>query len=601
MKKVRVNKENQNRVEQNKTKKNISKQTKARITIKTLVLIPVFLLGFIALFSSLISLRNLKNVNDKATVIADQYLVSISELSEIQKQAQNIHKMTLSHIIATDFDTMVKLVDDIRVEENRLDEMLAEFAASDKLEDEAVFEQIIADYDGLKYDIITLLGKSAAGNKDDAFALANGTIATYAEAIQSEIAQITEQMTLDSQLAREELAKQYAVARVVAIIEIAITLISFLAALIIVLKKVIRPITKAKKELDGIIKDLEEHQGDLTKRISVSSNDEIADLANGINTFISRLQEILKMIIENTRQMKAVVNNVQESVCNSNDSASDLSAVTEELAATMSEVGNSATVINKNTADIRSEVDAIADKSNGINDYSKEMKRSADLMEAQARENMELTNRKVAEILTVLDEAIEESKSVDQVNNLTNEILAISAQTNLLALNASIEAARAGEAGKGFAVVADEIRLLAESSRKTANNIQEINSAVTAAVHRLAENSNSIVEYVKDSILPEFENFVHSGVQYRDNASYIEGVMQDFTAKTDELQKSMDEIADSINAITGAIEEGARGVNGAAESTQELVEDMDAINQRMFENKQIADSLEEGTAIFARS
>ena len=103
---------------------------------------------------------------------------------------------------------------------------------------------------------------------------------------------------------------------------------------------------------------------------------------------------------------------------------------------------------------------------------------------------------------------------------------------------------------------------------------------------------------MKDSILPEFDNFVQSGVQYRENATYIEGVMSEFTAKTDDLRRAMDEIAASINAISGAIDEGARGVNGAAESTQVLVGDMETISDRMEENQKIAEALETGTAIF---
>ena len=293
-----------------------------------------------------------------------------------------------------------------------------------------------------------------------------------------------------------------------------------------------------------------------------------------------------------------VVNEVQESVKASNDSASDLSAVTEELAATMQEVGNSAGAINGNADSVRSEVDNIAEKSNSINNYSKEMKNNADQMESNARNNMKETGAKVKEILDVLNRAIEDSKSVDQVNSLTNDILSISSQTNLLALNASIEAARAGEAGKGFAVVAEEIRQLADSSRQTANRIQEINGVVTEAVHNLSGNANNLVEYLNESILPEFENFVNSGVQYRENATYIQSVMDEFTEKTDALKRATDEIANSISTITDAIEEGAKGVNGAAESTQLLVVDMEKISKRMDQNQKIAAALQKETDVF---
>ena len=336
----------------------------------------------------------------------------------------------------------------------------------------------------------------------------------------------------------------------------------------------------------------------MTKRISILSNDEISDLGNGINTFMGKLQSIMKMIIENSRKLEEVVSEVQESVRTSNDSASDLSAVTEELSATMQEVGHSATIINQNADSVRSEVEMIADKSNSINEYSKRMKENADKMELDAKTNMQETSTKVQEILEVLNQAIADSKSVEQVNGLTNDILNISSQTNLLALNASIEAARAGEAGKGFAVVADEIRQLAASSRQTANRIQEINSVVINAVHNLAGHSNNLVEYMTDSILPEFENFVTSGEQYRDNATYIEGVMNEFTTKTDDLKRAVDEIAASIETITDAIEDGARGVTGAAESTQVLVTDMENISNRMEENQLIAAALQKETDVF---
>ena len=257
------------------------------------------------------------------------------------------------------------------------------------------------------------------------------------------------------------------------------------------------------------------------------------------------------------------------------------------------DVGHSVSVINNNTENVRGDVEMIAHKSGEINEFSKEMKANADKMESDARNNMDKTNETIGIILEGLGKAIEDSHSVGQVTSLTDEILNISSQTNLLALNASIEAARAGEAGKGFAVVADEIRGLADSSR-----IQQINSVVVAAVNNLSDNANELVGYIQNAILPEFEAFVESGVKYRDNASYIENAMQEFTAKTDMLKKNIDEIALSISAIT-TVDEGAEGINGAAKSTQNVVEDIVNISDKMNENKVIAQTLQKSTHVFA--
>lgn len=266
----------------------------------------------------------------------------------------------------------------------------------------------------------------------------------------------------------------------------------------------------------------------------------------------------------------------------------------------MQEVANSAGVINQNTESVRLEVDEMAERSREINEYSKAMKEHADNMEKSAKTNMDETNNKVKEILESLNQAIADSQSVDQVNSLTDDIMNIASQTNLLSLNASIEAARAGEAGKGFAVVAGEIGALAENSRQTAGNIQEINSVVVNAVHNLSDSANDLVNYMQNSILPELARFVEDGEKYKENANYIESVMTDFSNKTEGFKETFDEIAQSISSITAAIDEGVQGVSSAAESTQGLVNDLDNISRRMDENQRIAGELDEETAIFTK-
>lgn len=579
-------------------KQNMTKQNGPRLSIKLLTLIPIFVLSFVCILSNIVAVHNIQNVNRTASTIADEYMTDIFQLSNIQRETQRLHSMALSHIIATDLDTMVELVDSILTEEALLDDMLSEYGTSVSATNVSNYEKLLDDYENLKYTITTLFGYSAAGRNQAAFELANGELAQYSDSIQDAISVLNNSAQTDSERSREELSQVYYSAVLINGTIMIISILALIIALTVVLRRVVRPIALAKNEINDIIAGLDRGHGDLTKRITIRSSDEIADLSRGINTFIDKLQEILKMIIDNTHDMENVVTGVQQSVQNSNDSASDLSAVTEQLATTMSEVGVSAGIINQNAAAIRTDVEEIALKSTSINDYTKQMKSNADQMESKARTYMEEAGSRVAQILNVLRSAIEDSKRVDNVNSLTNDILSISGQTDLLALNASIEAARAGAAGRGFMVVAEEIRLLSEDSKAAANRIQDINQVVTDAVHNLAKHANSLVTYLSESILPELNNFVQSGVQYRENASYIENVMNEFTDKTDRLKLTMDEIASSISSITQAIDEGAKGVNGAAESTQVLVRDMETISSQMKENQRIANTLETGTSIF---
>lgn len=571
---------------------------KTRISIKAIILIPVFILGIVSIFSNVEAIRNLGRVNTTAVKISEEHIVNISELSDIQKSTQAIHRLALSHIIATDLDTLISLVESLNNEEAVMDGYLEEYGAGLSRMNPEAYQSLITNYENMKYEIASLIAFSGNSDNETAFALANTTIKQYSDEIQKQIDIMVETAKESANTASDELTREYNLAMIKDLTFIGICILAIVVAFYAVFVLVIRKLTITNREIHDIIVGIDNNEGDLTKRVSILSNDEIADLGNGINTFMEKLQGIMKMIIENSKRLETVVDEVQQSVRTSNDSASDLSAVTEELSATMQEIEYSATIINQNADSVRSETETIAEKSNSINEYSKQMKENADKMESDARSNMNETSIKVDEILTVLNQAIEDSKSVEQVNGLTNDILSISSKTNLLALNASIEAARAGEAGKGFAVVADEIRQLADSSRETANRIQEINSIVTEAVHNLAGNANNLVEYMTESILPEFKNFVESGVQYRENATYIESVMNEFNIKTDALKGAVNEIAGSIGTITDAIEDGAKGVTGAAESTQILVGDMESISNSMEENQKIAAALQQETDIF---
>ncbi len=571
-----------------------------RFSTKMIILIPVFVIGIISIISSILAVKNIRKVNENATQIANGYMVCIADLGSIQTETEKIHRLGLSHIVATDLDSMISLVDVIRSEQTVLDGYLSDFEQFIDDSDRENYEAILSNYEGLKYENANLMAYSANGNKEAAYALANGAISEYADKIDQNITAIQEVVNNNADTAKQQLTKVYKYSLTVSFVTIAVSMASLLFAVFSVLKMVIVPLSKTKNEINEIIDDIDRREGDLTRRVTIMENQEVAAVGSGINLFMGKLQDIFKTIIHNSKRMETVVNEVRESVMTSNSSVSDLSALTEELSATMQEMSDNAALINSNTESVAGEVNQIAERTTEINNYTKEMKGHADSMESAARSNMESTGTKVNEILEVLNRAIEDSNSVNQVNSLTDDILNIASQTNLLALNASIEAARAGDAGRGFAVVATEISQLAAASQEAANRIQQINSVVTQAVHNLADNANGLVQYMNESILPEFEEFVTAGSEYKNKATYIENVMNEFESKTDSLKNTMVEIQRSINTIAHAIEEGAKGVSNAADSTQVLVTDMENISNRMDENFEIATDLKKETAIFTK-
>ena len=565
-----------------------------------LILIPVFIVGFVSVISSGLSLKNLSKVNDAASQIVDNSMVGTEMLNDIEMETMNIHTLALSHIISTDLSSMIDIVSEIRNHEEKLQQLLDDYNPYVTLETKRNYNIICENYTSLVKECGNVMAYSAAGKSEDAYKTANGSIAKYTNNIEKAISSMREHVNSVTQEERKSLESTYHASVATCTFTIVISIAALLFVVFAVVTMVIKPLLRTQKEINGIIVNIDNKKGDLTQRVTPINNAEVDAVGKGINVFMTKLQAIFKAVVMNSAKMERVVDDVRQSVQTSNSSVSDLSALTEELSATMQDISENASVINANTDNVAKEVELIAEKTEELSGYTKDMKAHAQSMESVARTNMETTDRKVSEILEVLQKAIEDSNSVKQVNSLTNDILNIASQTNLLALNASIEAARAGEAGRGFAVVASEISQLAAASQEAANNIQRINAIVTNAVNNLADNANGLVSYMNDSILPEFERFVESGVEYNDKASFIEGTMTDFKEKTDSLKQSMLEISSSINTISHAINEGVNGVVSAADSTQLIVEDMDNISHKMDENYEIADSLKKETSIFIK-
>ncbi|MDE6976590.1 MAG: MCP four helix bundle domain-containing protein [Lachnospiraceae bacterium] len=523
-----------------------------KLSLKYRLILPVALLGMVALISNLLAVSNIRNVNANAANIADNYMRQQTQLSEIRRSIMDIHKMALSHIVATDYETMITLVRQIKEEEKLLDEQLAQYNSGLSSKDEETYQSLLSNYDSFKHALVFLVCASAGSKTQDAYAYANGDVATFAAAAEENINTLYASVSQQTSLARAQLSSVYLGSMITNSASMILCVLLVVSVISLILRSVVRPIK-------GILHTIQGSSG--------------------------RINDVVGEVLKRTRT--------------STKSATDLSFLAGELSSSIQKAADNAAAISKNSEETRLYATQIADECNAIAEYSTAMKTRADEMELSAKTSMEATSAKTADMMRVLAEAIEQSKSVEQINSLTDDILSISSKTTLISLNASLEATRAGKAGKGFSVVAGEIRQLADSSRDTANRIQQINEVITDAVYHLSQSAQNLVDYMDQSILKEFEEFVEAGSQYRKDASYIENVMDEFNDKTMRLQNSMTEIADSIGSITKAMDDSAAGISRVAGSTQHLVSDMADITGKMDVNQEVAGELSRETVSFA--
>ena len=412
----------------------------------------------------------------------------------------------------------------------------------------------------------------------------------YNTKILSYISELDKLIQADEKEAKTALEQAKTLSNVTIAGSIVFTVLIFVIVVLVSVHLIVTPVKKSSKELGDMVDEVNNAAADLTKRISVNQRDEIGSLVEGVNTFIEALQHVIAEIRDSSVHLNSAFAAVTDSVTSVNGNATDISAVMEELSATMEEVSATLANVNERVERAGQGMDRISEQSEHILHYATEMQDRATQLENTAVTNKDTTSTMIQEILSTLQQAIENSKSVEEVNALTDEILNISSQTNLLALNASIEAARAGEAGKGFAVVADEIRVLADSSRETAGNIQQINAKVVTAVEELVKNSENIVAYINENVLKDYDGFVDSGHKYRADADYINEVMTSFTDSVEHLRQTMDEVVENVNDVSTAVEQGAEGVANAAEDTTQLVGEMETIMKEIDDsNRTISD------------
>lgn len=569
-------------------------------SVRIYLVIPVLILGICSMVSLAMTGVSLRSVSNVSKNIAQKQINSVSCLDAVKSNVIEMQKEVMSYCLITQDsqrESVVKNITELKNDTESYLKKLNTMLQSDELEKQLdTLDANYRTYEKKVNEIREIASTDAMTALEDA----NRTLGKYGTAVESMAVQMIASNDKITKSQVRDFSAKSSRANLVITTAFIMVIIIIIAVVLCIELIVIKPLKKIDKELGVIIDEINQDRGDLTKRININRKDEIGKVATNINVFIEKLQTIMQKITSNSKQLDETVGNVVGKVNTANGSACDISAVMEELSATMEEVAATVKNIDENTAVANTKVDKMTVETGNVVDYSNEMNERAIKLQETAQANKDETTKMVGSIIEELKNAMKESKKVEKISQLTSDILSISSQTNLLALNASIEAARAGEAGKGFAVVADEIRELAESSRNTANNIQEINEMVISAVEGLISSSNKIVDYVDETILPDYDDFVSSGKQYNDDSTHIKNIMDEFTGLSNDMQKTIKSMVDAINGITKAVEESADGVTSAAMSVDSLVADMNDVNKEMDTNQNVSDKLRKETECFVK-
>lgn len=360
---------------------------------------------------------------------------------------------------------------------------------------------------------------------------------------------------------------------------------------ILILTIIVSRITKGLIQVNAKIYDLVHNEGDLTQKLDVRSGDELELIAGNVNELLAYIRKIMIGISSGSMRLMSSSRKMVDHLSSADESITDVSATMQEMSAAMEETTSSLNQITEAIDEIYSSVERIAGSADAGKVSSQEMESRASGANDAAAEGEKKANIETEKMAASLNEKIAKSKSVEQIEILTSNIIEITEQTNLLALNASIEAARAGEAGRGFAVVADEIGKLAGNSADAAAKIRQVSAEVIQAVDELAEGSQQMIEFVRNSTEEGFGGLVATSENYATDANAMRAMMEQFAQTAEELRSTMDGIRESISAVNIAVEESAKGIAGVSESSVQLTGNVNDIQSEASDNNGIAEEL----------
>ncbi|MBF0495174.1 MAG: methyl-accepting chemotaxis protein [Deltaproteobacteria bacterium] len=321
---------------------------------------------------------------------------------------------------------------------------------------------------------------------------------------------------------------------------------------IFISRRISRPIRNAGL----MLKDIAEGEGDLTKRLQVSSKDEVGDMSNWFNVFIQKLAGIIECVAGNAQTLGEAASSLTSISDQISSGAQQTSAKSTSVAAAAEEMSYTMNSVAGSMGETSSNVSLVASSSDEMTAVINELARNAEKAKS-------MTDRAVSQARNAAAKVKELGHAAEEISRVTEAITEISDQTNLLALNATIEAARAGDAGKGFAVVANEVKELA---RQTAAATEEIRKEIEG----IQKSTTGVVTEIGDIL-----GIINS---LNEMVSAIAAAVEEQSAATNEIAGNASNAARGIEVATDSVHQTA----AAAEAVAKDVSAVDKANAEIF-------------------
>ena len=472
----------------------------------------IMVLALISIISLGLMANSMTAISESSQDVMNNEVEKINLIHSIYEDYLDMYMNLYAHVNAKLTRTMDMRADDILERRTIMWESMAayeEMITSEEVRDS--FSTLKGRLESFDEYADTIIELSRANDKERANNLIANNLGSLKQVLDKAMSRMLEYSELDLESARADLTVRANNAYVLTAVVVVLLVVMAVLILFIANRIIVVPIQKIAQVINGMIEAIHNNKGNLNERVPVQTKDEIATLARGVNEFLDILQGVIDGVISCSEEINRQQMNVNEVVEETNRSANDTSATMEELAASMEEVSVTVGYVSDSTREAEASVGEMVDRAVNGTKFAEEIRSRAEELRKLAQGSRASADSMIKEFDVSLNASIEDSRQIEKIGNLTSDILGIASKTNLLALNASIEAARAGEAGKGFAVVADEIRQLADNSKETAGNIQQISESVVAAVITLAENAGNLVKFIIDRVMPYYEILDNTG------------------------------------------------------------------------------------------